>query len=191
MSDVFPSKSVMSIRQAVELDFAFERNGFKSADVKLLSEKDRLAQVLLVLRGQAKVVPYHLIDCDTSPAAISGFKVTEHIKGGQVDWDALKIRHYLSRYQKCGAILGHDLYKELNGQPVINACVLDYLLAHQEIIPEEWKDLKARYFWGTIYEYMDGLSIVRSLVWRGHRFGWQRHWLADVFDSDCLALLAA
>ena len=48
--------SVMTSRQSAELDHAFERNGWTSEDVKLASGGEMLAQLLLVVRGRAKVV---------------------------------------------------------------------------------------------------------------------------------------
>ena len=48
--------AIMTSRQASELDFALERNGWTSEDVKKVSGGDLLAELLLVVRGRAKVV---------------------------------------------------------------------------------------------------------------------------------------
>lgn len=48
--------SIMTSRQASELDFAFERNGWTSEDVKKVSGGDVLTNLLLVVRGRARVV---------------------------------------------------------------------------------------------------------------------------------------
>jgi len=45
----------MTVRQAAELDHAFERNGWTSADVKKLSAGDTLFSVLQVIRGEAEI----------------------------------------------------------------------------------------------------------------------------------------
>lgn len=52
MSDKF----IMSARQAAELDHAFERNGWESADVKWLSQGSVLANVRKVKLGSASIV---------------------------------------------------------------------------------------------------------------------------------------
>ena len=48
--------AIMTSRQASELDFAFERNGWTSDDVKKVSGGNTLAQFLLVVRGRAQVI---------------------------------------------------------------------------------------------------------------------------------------
>ena len=89
----------------------------------------------------------------------------EHQKGGQFTWDAAQIELFLSDLQKGGnAIEGNKLRKELNGRPVLNATVLDYLLKHPHLIPKEWKD-KYVFFWGTIYRGSGGNLRVRDLYW--------------------------
>ena len=59
---------------------------------------------------------------------------------------------------------GVELRKELSnkGVAVLNANVLDYLLARPGLIPEEWKG-KRTYFFGTIYCRPDGEPCVRYL----------------------------
>jgi hypothetical protein len=93
-----------------------------------------------------------------------------------------KISLYLSKKQKKGSIEGNDLRKELANQPVFNANILDYLLAHPELIPEEWKG-KYIFFWGTIYRYSDGNLYVRGLCWDGSEWHWYARWLVSAFMS--------
>lgn len=113
----------------------------------------------------------HVIDCDADPFIPSGWKVEEHQKGGQFTWDAAQVELYLSDLQKNGkAIEGNKLRKELNGKPVLNATVLDYLLEHPQLIPKEWKD-KYVFFWGTIYRGSVGNLRVRDLYWSAG--GWR------------------
>ena len=55
---------------------------------------------------------------------------------------------HLDKGQQNGKwIVGNALRKVLAGKPVLNANVLDYLLANSHLIPEEWKG-KATFFWG-------------------------------------------
>mgnify|MGYP001577279713 CR=1 FL=1 len=47
--------AIMTSRQAAELDFAFERNGYTADDVKKLSSGNLLARLLPVVKGNAEV----------------------------------------------------------------------------------------------------------------------------------------
>jgi len=182
---------MLDVGQANEIKLAARRAGATNADLKRLTEGDIFAQILLVLRGQAKVVSAHIIDCDANPFVPDGWQVEEHIKGGQLAFDPAKINLYLSKGQKKGKVIqGHNLRKELKGQPVLNANVLDYLLAHPELIPEEWKS-KAVFFWGTIYRGSDGGLYVRYLCWGGGRWDWRCRWLGSGFRGYDPAAVSA
>ena len=190
--------AIMTSRQAAELDFALERNGWAAEDVKKLSEGDILAHVREVLLGHAEIKTLeHVIDCDANPFTPSGWKVEEHQKGGQFKFDASQIEFYLSAAQKKGHIESNKLRKELAGKPVLNANVLDYLLAHTELIPENWKkdengNTRYIFFWGTIYRNSDGYLCVRYLYWYDDRWFWVSSWLDnDWFDDDPAALRAS
>ena len=72
------------------------------------------------------------------------------------------------------SIKGEQLQTELANEPVLNANVLDYLLAHPTLIPDEWKD-KYIFFWGTVYRHSLGGLCVRYLCfsdgeWRSHSY---------------------
>lgn len=126
----------------------------------------------------------HYIDCSKKPYIPNGWTVEEHRKGPKkFVWDASKVSLYLSEKQKSGLIKGNELRKELANKPVLNANVLDYLLAHPELIPEEWKG-KYIFFWGTIYLGSDGFLRVRCLSWGDDRWYWVGHWLEDGWDDD-------
>ncbi len=71
--------------------------------------------------------------------------------------DGKKVLLYRSeRQMNGGSIYGHDLRKELDGKPVLNACVLDFLMANQEFIPEDWRKEGVILFWGTIFRSSSG-----------------------------------
>jgi hypothetical protein len=72
----------------------------------------------------------------------------------------------------------------------LSANVLDYLLAHPESIPEDWKG-KWVYFWGTIYRNADGSLYVRFLFWHGGRWVWDYSWLAGDFRGSRPAAVSA
>jgi len=131
------------------------------------------------------------IDCDADPFCPSEWKVEEHKKSGKVKWTRELVQLYLSENQKSGkCIQGHELRKELASKPVLNACVLDFLLAHPHLIPEEWKG-KAVFFWGTIYRNSAGRLYVRFLYWRGGRWHWHYNWLGHDFHARRPAALSA
>jgi hypothetical protein len=137
----------------------------------------------------------HVIDCDADPFVPEGLQVEEHQKGGSFTWDPKMVRFYLSNLQQNGkCIRGEKLRAELRDKQVVNANVLDYLVGHPHLIPEEWKrDEESRtrciFFWGTIYRYSDGRLSVRYLSWYGDRWYWRCTWLGygwDVFDPAAL-----
>ena len=130
----------------------------------------------------------HIIDCNKKPFVPDGWKVETHIKGGKMKWSIPQL--YLSEKQKSGYILGTDLQKKLADKHVLNANVLDYLLAHPELIPEEWKG-KYIFFWGTIYRGSDDYLYVRYLCWFGGRWNWGNHWLGRGWDGYDPAALRA
>lgn len=182
---------MLDVSQAAELKLAFRRNGWNNAEIKTLSEGDILADILKVIKGQAEIkMIERLIDCDSTPFIPKGWSVEEHKKGGLLKFDPAKIFLYLSKKQKKRIIGGHDLRKELSGKPVMNANVLDYLLVHPELIPEEWKG-KAIFFWGTIYRDSDDSLCVRYLNWSSSRWDWGYYWLDNDFYSKPPAALAS
>jgi hypothetical protein len=111
-----------------------------------------------------------------------------------------KIEFYLSENQQNGkGIKGNELRRELASKKVLNANVLEYLLAHQELIPDSWKyDAAGKYrhifFWGTIYRSFSGNLLVRYLGWGDE---WRRIWYSSYHEfglgwfSDCPAATLA
>lgn len=187
MSDKF----TLDVRQASELSFAFERNGWTTADVKTISSGDLLARLLPVIRGLAEVsVVQHIINCDTDPLIpYDDWKVEEHQKRGQFTWDPTKVKHYRSKNQMNGKWLeGNKLRKELADQPTFNANLLDYLLEHPHLIPEAWKkdeegNMLYTFFWATIYRSADGDLYVRCLDFDGGHWRAGYCWLDYDFDA--------
>jgi len=128
---------------------------------------------------EGKTFQCYIIDCDADPHVSDGWKVEEHKKGGKFVWDPTRVRLHLSPRQQNGKqINGNELRKELAKESVLNANVLDYLLAHPTLIPEEWKD-KAVFFWGTIYRLSGGGLYVRYLDWGSSQWDWHYSWLDD------------
>ena len=180
-----------SIGAMNQLGDALENAGFSTEDVTKLKQFSNLKGFKDVLNGKAEIsYPENLIDCDVNPFIPDGWSVEEHKKGGMFKFNPEKISLYLSKKQKKGSIEGNNLRKELASQPVLNANVLDYLLAHPELIPEEWKG-KYIFFWGTIYRLSDGSLFVRYLRWHGSGWYWNYYWLDGGFFYGFPAALAS
>ncbi len=196
MRDTSEKEAVMSSRQAAELDHAFERNHWTKEDVKVLSMGDALRRVLLVARGQGKVIQTvgPLIDCSRPPFQPEGYKVVTHIKASNMRWDPARIKELPAVSQKGDTITGHQLCQKLEGAPVLNTCILDCLLHNPEFAPEEWKDGRQRHFFGTIYQDQtySRLSVCRMFVSEFPNYvDWGTTDLDDSFDANDLILLAA
>jgi hypothetical protein len=162
----------------LSIEISAKKVGLNKEDFVALTNENLLRDFQGVVRGTHQILPIsHIIDCDADPYIPNNWKVEEHQKGGMWQWDVNKISLYLSKFQrKKKSISGNELRKELQGKPVLNANVLDYLLKHPELIPEEWEN-QYIFFWGTIYRDSDGNFYVRCLRWYGVRWDWYCHWL--------------
>lgn len=181
-----------------EVTISAAKVGWEPKNMDDFSKDENLMKLVLgVLRGTHEIKGIeHVIDCDAAPFIPSGWKVEEHQKGGNIKFDASKVELYLSKKQKNGSIEGNKLREELKGKKVLNANVLDYLLANPKAIPEEWKkDEKGNtryiFFWGTIYRDSGGRFFVRYLSWDGGQWDWSVYWLSDAFDGLNPAVLSA
>lgn len=172
--------------QTHQLVDALEANNWSADDLTKLGQAkpEQHKAMRDVLNGRAKIVyPQHLIDCDAKPFMPNGWTVDKHWETGQLEWNPSKIELYLSRNQQSGKVIeGNKLRKELASQQVLNANVLDYLLAHTDLIPEEWKG-KYVFFWGTIYRSADDKLCVRCLYWDGGQWYWLCRWLGGGFGG--------
>ena len=195
------AKSAFSIvGLAHKLCLSAEEQGYTPELLNALAESpDLFRQLREVQLGHAEIRQVeHLIDCDADPFVPEGWEVEEHQKGGQFKFDAARVQFYLSESQLKGrrAIKGKELRKELSSKPVLNANVLDYLLAHPHLIPEEWKQdseghTRYIFFWGTIYRGSGGDLYVRCLFWFGGRWVWSFRWLEGVWFDQVPAVLLA
>lgn len=149
------------------------------------------------------------IDTDLDPKLpFDGAKIEKHEKGGKVTIERRGdelfvggksvVLHRSDRQQNGKWIRGHDLCEELTGKPVLNACVLDFLLENTSFIPDSWKkddDGNTIYifFWGTIYRDSHGHLYVRYLYWSGGAWNHgYRGWLGHGWHGyDPAALLAS
>lgn len=188
--------------QTHQLMEILEAEGFTSEDITKLGQFKDLGKIKMVVRGYAEIISIaHIVDCDAMPEILSDWQKEEHRKGGSVKLEhregklyanGQEVIRFLSEKQKDGKVVGgHELRKELKDKPVLNACILDYLLKHPELIPEEWKK-GVTYFWGTIFRDSDGSLCVACLDWNGDRWIWNYHWLGDDwYDDEPAACLAS
>lgn len=156
------------------------------------AERGKLFAATVKNGFQPVVTRKHLIDCDADPFIPEKWNVAEHQRSGNLKWNPATIALYLSKEQESvKTIKGAALRKELKGKSVLNACVLDYLLAHPQLIPEkEWKGM-AIFFWGTIYHLLDGDLYVRYLYWLDGKWYWDRRWLGRDWGALHPAVLLA
>ena len=119
------------------------------------------------------------INTSQKPFIPGGWTVESHDTLGEIDLKDIEL--YLDPEQSKG-IEGNKLRKKLKDKKVLNAVVLDYLLSHQDLIPEEWKG-RYVYFWGTIYRNSNGYLCVRYLVWYGSEWNWDYNWLGSDWNG--------
>ena len=164
----FSMDSIMTAQDTAKLDRALICNGFTPELVKKLID-DRsgiLADFRRVLMGYAEItMSSYAIDCDVNPSCPDDWQIVEHKKGEQLNWDSKNASLFLASEQKKRAIKWSTLRKKIEGRPILNACVLDCLLEHPDLIPKEWDSsyFKMAVFWGTIYQDSSGELHVRCL----------------------------
>lgn len=136
----------------------------------------------------------HIIDCDADPTTepMERFLLFKHQKDGMLEWDPDDLELYpIERpdgyFEKWyGVRTKHDK-KELN------ANVLDYLLEHPELIPDEWGG-KEIFFCGTAWiaaedaenKNYDGTLMFRFLY--GSKGCWSNYILCFTAIYDPIAL---
>ncbi len=182
---------MLDVSQAHELKMAFRRNGWTNGDIKTLSEGDILTSVLDVIRGNSCVInneelsAINIIDTRTKPKSTTHHAVINHISNGLLKWDISKISLFVSKefdrpcelYKElCDEFDGsYPSYKKISNKSLANARVAEYLLAHPDLIPEEWKEYTYILFLGTVYccpfdaPWLEASSIYwdkENLVWR-------------------------
>lgn len=127
----------------------------------------------------------NIINCDKLPSCKNPeilcrcshcqMRIVEHKKQGNILWDPTKIDFYYTKNQLDNVwmtpTINNRMYEEVNKEcNPLNACVLDYLLCHKNLIPSCFLE-KIVLFHGTLYESLhDGR---RELCVRGlhvHRY---------------------
>lgn len=196
--------AIMTSRQAAELDFAFERNGYTSKNVKKMSQGNILAELLPVLNGYAEVVWHrHIIDLSV-PCKLP-FADAKHVyvrapksgvvelerRGDRLYYDGKVIDLLLSEKQNSDdGIIGRELCEELETRGGnLGGNILDHLVVHPELWPESWKmdaQRKRIYvsFWGDIFCDPDGSLCVRGGYWEDNKVMTGYEWLSHDWVSN-------
>ena len=129
-------------------------------------------------RGAARVAAFirkeqglvHVFDCDAEPMKEYGRKVSimRHKKSGLLDIARERVELHSATWQRGeGEQKVIELEKVIDETFVLNASALDCYLAHQELIPEEWKEYQV-FFLGTIYSDTEDNLLIRYLSFSGH-----------------------
>jgi hypothetical protein len=146
-----------------------------------------------------------IVDCDANPIIRSGLSLTgegtEHRRMGKITLEKREdgklyangkevVRYLSPNQQNDKTIQGHKLRKELKDVQVLNACIMDALLANPQLIPDEWKS-GYTYFWGTTFRSAGGDLCVGCLCWGGGQWRWGCSWLDSGWGSDRPAAVLA
>jgi len=141
--------------------------------------------VAILKPNQTALPPENVIDCDVRPTVPDGLKLSSHQPGGNFVWDPTKVELFLSPGQQLDrhgfqqSENARNIRRALENTPKrpLNANVLDWLLAHPEHIPKDWKG-KRVVFWGTVYSDALGGEHIRGLQWLNEQW---------VSDESCVA----
>lgn len=197
MKNIVSPKRTLSVHQEHELLVKLETAGLTKKDAQRVinSKRNQVAgRVIEAIRSDGRqptkkgsswrMTPYTFIDCDLKPAVPEGFRIKDHRKMGQLEWDPAKIRLFQLEVQQRKFVKAAQLYKRLDGAPVLNACALDLLKCNNEYIPSHWEE-KVLYFFGTLYSDPDGEPCVGRLYyqWEGPIWQWGYVPLAQIAMS--------
>lgn len=126
------------------------------------------------------------IDCSKDPDVTGqGLTLEKNQPDGIYQLDPVNIK-FFSFESKTTATKGEDMLKKLNGTG-LNACVLNYLMDHKELIPESWKT-KQVVFPGTIFRDAGGNRCVRFLYWWNDQWNVGSLYLSEDYDDKVAAL---
>jgi hypothetical protein len=124
------------------------------------------------------------IDCSKDPSTPQGFTLVSSPPDGTYQLNAeIKTFPFES---KTTPITGEKMLAKL-GKTVLNACVLDYLWEHKELIPEAWKT-KHVVFLGSIFADAGGNKFFQTLYWWDNHWDTERTYLTEPYDDRIAAI---
>jgi hypothetical protein len=105
----------------------------------------------------------HVIDSDDETLfSPMSSRLVQHIGRGNLEWNLDNIDLYFPDRQDGDTPFdGHSLLKELDGQPVLNACFVSFLWRNPRLAAELIRKagVKSVLFWGSIFETTGGLWV--------------------------------
>jgi len=137
----------------------------------------------------------HIIDCSASAfipypdewIILESDQIASRITAAHLVWNINNIDFVMTKKQKDGPVLVEQIYKDLMGQRVLPAHVLDYLLANSFLLPKRC-EFQYTYFWGTIYHHrINNGRLVRYL----YSFNGEWKWDYANFVLQCSGVMPA
>jgi hypothetical protein len=132
--------------------------------------------------------PRHIIDCSRSIKAqnlsfdceengscvdvlVHVAKHCKQVPGcvrGQIAFDPNRLHLYLLGEGE--SIIGKTMQSRLSGKSVLPYQVLEFMLDHPELVPDEFRSGDAIHFWGTIFEDDEENLYVPYIYWNDYVF---------------------
>ena len=213
--------SIYSIGQMNQLADKLEMKGFTAEDITKLGQYD-CNGFRGVLNGTHKVVPIEkelkperirvinettiMVNLDAPPRLpFNGSQIESQVGSGWVKVekrddvlyvDGHKIILYLSRKQKREEVIkGHALREALAKKFVLHPNIMDALIDHPHLIPEDWKkDEKGNtrhiFFWAVIFSDGRDHFYVRQLYFLWDQWNLEYNYLGNDWRADAPAALA-
>lgn len=126
------------------------------------------------------------IDCNKDPDVSGlGLTIENHQQDGTYQLDPSNIKTF-SFESKTTPTKGADMLKKLN-KTGLNACVMDFLMSHKELIPETWK-AKQIVFPGTIFKDAGGNECLRFIYWWDNQWNTGSLYLSESYDDKIAAI---
>jgi len=128
------------------------------------------------------------IDCDIDPSiSHSSWTIFSHQRDGEYKFNTSEaVTKLVQMGTPNHAISGKEMLKKLNGTG-LNACVADFLLDHQELIPEAWNG-KGIVFAGTIFKDPSGNECLRCLKYWDNSWHMGVVYLEEEYDDKYAAI---
>lgn len=131
-----------------------------------------MARISPALRKSASLY----IDSDLPPREPEGYRFVSGDFYGMIQWDPQSIHLFQGRNERLH-VEALWVFEEAAKRKPVNATVLDFLLDHQELIPEHWKEnergqTRFIYFCGSVFRSEGGFRWVRYLYWNKDDRNW-------------------
>jgi hypothetical protein len=125
------------------------------------------------------------IDCNSKPSTPDTYVLVSSQPDGNYILNPTDIK-FLSFESKTTATKGSDMIKKLDGKG-LNACIFDYLMDHQDMVPETWKG-KEIVFTGSVFKDAGGNELMRAMYWWNDEWSTKVVYLSEAYDDKVAAL---